>query len=344
MKSLIDRLRVERCLEREDYYRLLSGFDDEVLSYANTNAREVADNVFGKGVYVRGLIEVTNYCRNNCYYCGIRRDNSGVERYRLTKEQILECCYKGDRLGFNTFVLQGGEDYTLGSEWLVDLIATIRKEFPLVAITLSLGEKSKEEYKQLFDAGANRYLLRHETAKKEHYDQLHPSSMLFERRMECLRNLKEIGFQTGVGMMVGSPNQTVDNLVADIEFITSFMPQMIGIGPFIPQINTPFSKESAGSVDMTLMLISILRMVLPNALIPSTTAVATLSETGHRRGVLAGANVIMPNLTTVEHKAKYALYDNKKFTDTESIEGVKKLDGELNKIGYHIDYQRGDFK
>lgn len=344
MKLLIDRLYKERYLEKEEYQYLLSNFDSEVLNYINELARETAIENFGNNIYIRGLIEVSNFCRNNCYYCGIRRSNLNVERYRLTKEQILESCRIGNNLGLKTFVLQGGEDGGMKDDFIEEVIRSIRTEFPENAITLSLGEKSKETYQRFFNAGANRYLLRHETANKAHYNKLHPVEMSFEKRMESLHNLKEIGFQTGAGMMVGSPYQTIENLVEDILFIQSFSPQMIGIGPFIPQHDTPFANESAGSIEMTLLLLSILRLILPNALIPSTTALASIGNNGRERGILAGANVVMPNLSPEEYRSKYALYDNKQSFGAEAAEGLSKLEKQLQSIGYRISYERGDYK
>lgn len=343
-KELADILRRERTLPADGYRRLLSEYDADLLDHIGGLARETAQAHFGSEIYIRGLIEVSNHCRNNCYYCGIRSGNTGVERYRMSKEDILACCRAGHGLGFRTFVLQGGEDAAMNEAFVTDLVRAIRAEFPDSAITLSLGEYSREAYQSFFDAGANRYLLRHETANREHYGKLHPASMSFERRMGSLRALKDIGYQTGTGIMVGSPGQTVDNIVEDILFIQGFEPEMIGIGPYLPQRDTPFADEPAGSLDRTLMLISIFRLMFPTALIPSTTSLATITPDGRERGILAGANVVMPNLSPSENRDKYALYDNKKAFGAEASEGLAELEAQLKKIGYTISYNRGDFK
>lgn len=343
-KELADILRRERRLPPDGYRRLVTARDAGLLDHINSLAREVAQANYGNAVYVRGLVEVSNYCRNNCYYCGIRRGNCNVERYRLSKEQILESCRLGDRLGFRTFVLQGGEDPSMNEAFVTDLVGAIRSEFPDSAITLSLGEYSREAYQKFFDAGADRYLLRHETANRDHYGQLHPVSMSFDRRMESLHALKEIGYQTGTGIMVGSPGQTADNIVEDILFMESFQPQMIGIGPYLPQRDTPFAGERAGGLEDTLMLISIFRLMFPAALIPSTTSLATVAHDGRERGILAGANVVMPNLSPPENRAKYALYDNKRAFGAEAAEGLRELEAQMERIGYEVSYDRGDFK
>lgn len=343
MEGLVDKLRRERHLESEEYAFLIESAHGPLLDYAMWQAREVALSRFGNSIFIRGLIEITNYCRNDCYYCGIRRSNLNVPRYRLSKETILECCRWGNMLGFRTFVLQGGEDAALGDQWIEELVRDIRREFPEAAITLSLGERSREAYLRFYEAGANRYLLRHETAVAEHYRRLHPASMSFERRMKCLHELKEIGYQTGTGMMVGSPWQTVDDLVRDIEFIEEFRPQMIGIGPYIPQDDTPFAGRPPGSMDTTLMLLAIFRLMFPDALIPSTTALATIAPEGRERGILAGANVVMPNLSPSDAREKYALYNDKKATGLESAEGLRGLEAQLESIGYRISCERGDY-
>ncbi|NDW12405.1 [FeFe] hydrogenase H-cluster radical SAM maturase HydE [Bacteroides sp. 214] len=343
MRKLIDNLKSKRCLSREDITLLLTSLDEDLLIYINKVAREATDARFGKTVYARGLIELTNYCRNNCYYCGIRRENKQVERYRLTADEILECCRQGDRLGLKTFVLQGGEDPRLTDNFLEDVLLRIKKEFPNHAVTFSLGEKSRESYQKFFAAGADRYLLRHETATREHYQQLHPEDMSFDNRINCLHELKAIGYQTGAGMMIGSPGQTVENIVEDILFIKKLRPQMVGIGPFIPQHDTPFANEPAGSIDLTLMVISIIRLLLPDALMPSTTALATLNQHGYQRGILAGANVVMPNLTPQEYRAKYAIYDNKKAMFFAVEQEFEELKQQITSIGYHLSNSRGDY-
>ena len=306
-------------------------------------AREVALDGFGKGVYVRALIEISSYCRNNCYYCGLRCGNTLAQRYRLDKEQILECCDEAAALGFNTFVLQGGEDTVQTDEWLSDVVAAIRAKHPSRAITLSVGERTVEGYAMLRAAGADRYLLRHETADLAHYSFLHPRSMSLDNRRRCLNDLKALGYQVGSGMMVGSPGQRVEYIVKDLMLLDELRPQMIGIGPFIPATGTPFTCEPAGSVDDTLLLISLLRLRFPRALIPATTAVATLCCNGTERAILAGANVVMPNVTPLCFRDKYSIYDNKKNNGSESAQQLDALAVRLEKIGYYIDFGRGDF-
>lgn len=343
MEHLVDILRSEHHLPPEGYAALIDSAAGSILDYAMQNAREVAVARFGNGIFIRGLIEITNYCRNDCYYCGIRRSNRHVERYRMSREQILARCRMGHKLGFRTFVLQGGEDAALSDAWIEETVHDIRTEFPDCAITLSLGERTREAYLRFYNAGANRYLLRHETATPEHYALLHPSFMSFEHRMQNLRELKEIGYQTGTGIMVGSPGQTTEHIVRDIMFIESFRPQMIGLGPYIPQDDTPFAGQPAGDIRTTLMLLSIFRLMFPDALIPSTTALATLAPDGRERGILAGANVVMPNLSPEDTRAKYALYNDKKATGLESAEGLRGLETQLETIGYHISFERGDY-
>lgn len=343
MKNLVDRLRREKHLESEEYLRLLMSVNEDLLKYINTSAREVAVERFGKAIYARGLIEITNYCRNNCYYCGIRCGNATLERYRLSIEQILDCCETGSKLGLKTFVLQGGEDPLMNEDFITELVTVIRSHFPDHAITLSLGEHSEKAYKRFFAAGANRYLLRHETANPAHYASLHPAKMSHQKRMDCLWTLKETGYQTGAGFMVGSPGQRLEHLVEDILFLQKLRPEMIGIGPFIPQKETSFASEPAGSVEMTLMLISILRLVFPDALLPATTALATLTH-GYEQGILAGANVVMPNLTPKGYREKYAIYDNKKAARMELEKEYKELNEQVNSIGYYISDAHGDYK
>ena len=306
-------------------------------------ARRVTEENFGKGVYVRALIEISSYCKNNCLYCGLRSSNRATVRYRLTKEQVLECCREGASLGFNTFVLQGGEDPLQDDAWLADVVSSIKDEFPSKAVTLSVGERSENGYAMLRSAGADRYLLRHETACEKHYSLLHPAVMSAGRRKHCLQVLKELGFQIGGGMMVGSPGQGIDELVADLMFLDALKPAMIGIGPFIPANGTPFAGEPSGSVDMVLLLISLLRLRFPKALIPATTALATLCADGTERGVLAGANVVMPNLTPRMYAGKYTIYNDKKCCDSESARQLDVLEKRLKAIDRSIDYSRGDY-
>ena len=344
MKRLIDKLKEEHTLTNEEFAHLLSHYDDETLAYINLQAREVANAHFGKGVYIRGLIEISNHCRNNCKYCGIRKDNWQADRYRLSKEMILDCCEHGYKLGFRSFVLQGGEDPKRSDYDMEEIIAEIRRCYPECAITLSIGEKPSKAYERYFMKGANRYLLRHETIDRGHYYCLHPYEMSNERRIKCLRELKRIGYQTGTGIMVGSPLQTVEYLIEDIRFIESFHPEMIGIGPFIPHQRTPFCDEKPGSVELTLLLLSIFRLMHPKALIPSTTALASLAPDGRVRGILAGANVVMPNLSPIIVRNKYDLYDQKVAFGAEAAEGLAALERELNEIGRHISWSRGDYQ
>ena len=343
MKDLIDQLRAKHKLTPEGYRALLTMRDPQDVEYLMEQAREVALARFGKGIFVRGLIELTNVCRNDCLYCGIRRSNSNVSRYTLTREQVLDSCEHGYKIGFRTFVLQGGEWGEDRSTWIAELIQDIRQRWPECAITLSLGEHTRETYAMWREAGADRYLLRHETHNERLYSLLHPEGMTIQHRLQCLDWLKELGFQVGAGIMVGSPFQSLNSIVEDIMYLVDFKPHMIGIGPFIPQHETPFSRFPAGSVDLTARLYAILRLALPQALIPSTTAMATLSPDGRLHGILAGANVVMPNLSPTDNRAKYALYDNKASFGAESAQGIKKLVDELSSIGYHIDWSRGDF-
>ena len=343
MKHLIDKLRSNRRLDAEEYKALLLCRDTELAAYLQELAREEALACFGNKIFIRGLIEITNRCRNNCYYCGIRKENRNIVRYELAQEEILSCCHEGYRLGFRTFVLQGGEAPAVKDEGMVETVAAIRQSFPDCAITLSLGETSREAYERFFLAGANRYLLRHETCNEGHYHRLHPAEMSLSHRLQCLDWLKEIGYQVGTGIMVGSPGHTVDHLVEDILFIEQFRPQMIGIGPFLPHHDTPFASCPPGSLTQTLTLLSIFRLMHPQALIPSTTALASLTPDGRVKGILAGANVVMPNLSPVEQRKNYALYDNKASMGSEAAEGLRLLAQRLAAIGYEIDKSRGDY-
>lgn len=343
MKQWIDKLRKERTLRQEEFRQLLTGCDAETLRYINRQAQEVSLLHFGNKIYIRGLIEVSNCCRNNCYYCGIRKGNPTIERYRLTEESILDCCKQGYELGFRTFVLQGGEDPALTDDQIEKTVSAIRQNYPDCAITLSLGEKPRDAYERFFRAGANRYLLRHETHNEQHYQQLHPAEMSGKRRLQCLQDLKNIGYQTGTGIMVGSPGQTVEHIIEDILFIERLRPEMIGIGPFLPHHDTPFAEYPGGTVEQTLLLLSIFRLMHPSALIPATTALATLTPNGRERGILAGANVVMPNLSPREERKKYELYNDKASLGAESAEGLAALQKQLNAIGYEISTERGDF-
>lgn len=342
MMYLVDKLRKEHSLSRRQYKDLLTTSDSQVVDYLMRQAREVAQQQFGKGIYLRGLIELSNVCRNNCLYCGIRCSNCHIGRYTLTADQVMACCEQGYDIGFRTFVIQGGEWDEQRSPWIAELIQQIRQRWPDCAITLSLGEHPRETYAMWREAGADRYLLRHETHNRRLYSLLHPQEMSHAHRLQCLDWLKELGFQVGCGIMVGAPFQTIDSVVDDIEYLIAFGPHMIGMGPFIPQRDTPLGRFPAGSVDLTARLYAILRLAMPMALIPSTTAMATLAPDGRLRGILAGANVVMPNLSPTDTRQLYALYNNKASLGAESAQGIKMLADELSSIGYHIDWSRGD--
>ena len=342
MRSLVDTLRERHELAPNQYLALLTMHDPQDVEYLTGQAREVAQKQFGRGIFLRALIELSNVCRNDCLYCGIRRSNRHVARYTLTRDQVLNCCEKGYQFGFRTFVLQGGEWGEERSQWIADLIREIRQNWPDCAITLSLGEHPRETYALWRDAGADRYLLRHETHNERLYSLLHPRELTIQHRLQCLEWLKELGYQVGAGIMVGAPFQSLKAIVEDIQYLIDFKPHMIGIGPFIPQSDTPLGRFPAGSVDLTARLYAIMRLAIPHALIPSTTAMATLASDGRCRGILAGANVVMPNLSPVENRSQYALYDNKAALGAESVQGIKLLEDELASIGYHIDWSRGD--
>lgn len=343
-KAVVDRLEKTQFLEKQELELLLQTNDTELLEYLRERADAVRRNIYGTKIFMRGLIEFTNYCKNDCFYCGIRRSNSNAERYRLSKEQILDCCETGYELGFRTFVLQGGEDVFDTDEWLCDLIRAIKADYPECAITMSVGERSKESYQALYDAGADRYLLRHETADEEHYGKLHPKELSLENRKQCLWTLKEIGFQVGCGFMVGSPYQTIDTLYQDLELIRDLHPHMVGLGPFIPHKDTPFREEQAGTLDQTLRLLSIVRLIQPHTLLPSTTALGTIHPKGREKGILAGANVVMPNLSPTDVRGKYLLYDNKICTGDEAAECRFCMQKRMESIGYQVVVDRGDFR
>lgn len=344
MKKLIDCLEVMGILSEEEFVYLISNANQELIEYAGEKARTLATKVYGNQIYIRGLIEVSNYCKNDCYYCGIRKSQKTCQRYRLTKEDILSCCEEGYNLGFRTFVLQGGEDAWFTDAVLSDIIYSIKAKYENCAVTLSMGERSYDSYKQLFDAGADRYLLRHETADEVHYRYLHPDSLSSKHRKECLWNLKEIGYQVGTGFMVGSPGQTPEMIAKDLKFIYDLKPNMVGIGPFVPAKGTPFEKEKAGTLSQTLFLLSLIRIMLPEVLLPATTALGTIDPNGREKGILMGANVVMPNLSPKEVRKKYALYDNKLCTGEESAQGKEDLIKRMEKIGYVIAETRGDSK
>ena len=342
--EIIDQIKNEQTIYRKQLQALLATTDEQATSYLRDTARKVADDIYGKQVFIRGLIEFTNYCKNDCIYCGIRRSNPNAQRYRLTEEEILSCCTNGYELGFRTFVLQGGEDPYFTDERICDIVAKIKQDYPDCAVTLSIGEKDKASYQAFYDAGADRYLLRHETADEAHYQSLHPAEMSFQHRIQCLYDLKEIGYQVGCGFMVGSPGQTVDTLYEDLMFIKKLQPHMVGIGPFIPQKDTPFGQEPAGTMEQTLRLLSIIRLIHPHVLLPSTTALGTIHPLGREKGIQAGANVVMPNLSPVAVREKYKLYDNKICTGDEAAECRHCMVRRMESVGYQVVVSRGDFK
>ncbi len=321
---------------------ILHEASEEEKEYLLTTAQKISRSVFGTDVYLRGLIEFTNYCKNDCYYCGIRCSNKNASRYRLTKDEILSCCDKGAELGFQTFVLQGGEDPYYTDDLVCEIVSAIKMAHPDCAVTLSIGERSYESYKRFYDAGADRYLLRHETANEDHYSMLHPASLSGAHRKQCLRDLKEIGYQVGCGIMVGSPHQTIENIYEDILFMQDLQPHMIGIGPFIAHKDTPFKDQPSGSVEDTIRLLSILRILFPKVLLPATTALGTADAMGREKGILAGANVLMPNLSPSRVRDKYLLYDGKICTGEEAAECNVCLRARMSKIGYQVVDSRGD--
>lgn len=344
MKNLIDKLHETTMLSSTEFHTLMENRTPEIADYLFKKAREVQYQYYGNKVYIRGLIEFTNYCKNDCYYCGIRAGNSKAHRYRLDEETILACCANGYELGFRTFVLQGGEDPFFTDERMVTIIQKIRTTYPECAITLSVGEKSLDTYQKFYDAGANRYLLRHETYNSDHYSRLHPPSLTAANRQTCLKHLQEIGYEVGTGFMVGSPYQTTEHLVQDLIFIKELNPQMIGIGPFISHSDTPFAKESSGTMELTLFLIGILRLMIPGALLPATTALGTIDPHGRELGILAGANVVMPNLSPPQVRQDYLLYDNKLCTGEESAELLSELKARMSRIQYEVVSARGNSK
>lgn len=330
-------------LTKEEFIGLMQAADDaEVRERLRTEAVRLRKKYYGDKVFTRGLIEFTNYCKNDCYYCGIRRGNRNAQRYRLTKEEILECCREGYGLGFRTFVLQGGEDPYYTDERMTEMIRSIKEEYPDCALTLSIGEKPYESYRKFREAGADRYLLRHETADEAHYGMLHPESMRLETRKKCLYDLKSLGYQVGAGFMVGSPGQTPETLAEDMLFLKELQPHMVGIGPFLPHHETKFAEEKAGSVDQTLFLLSVIRILLPKVLLPATTALGTADPRGREKGMEAGANVVMPNLSPVSHRKQYELYDNKICTGDEAAECRMCLSRRMQSVGYRLVEERGD--
>lgn len=342
--DIIERFITNPQLTKEEYEKLINRAEDkEAAKLLAEKAMQIRKQHYGNKVYTRGLIEFTNYCKNNCHYCGIRCGNKNASRYRLTEEEILECCREGYRLGFRTFVLQGGEDPYFTDHRMVSLIKMIREGYPDCALTLSIGEKSYESYRLFREAGANRYLLRHETANEAHYSHLHPSNMSLQNRKNCLLWLKELGYQTGAGFMVGSPGQKREHLAEDLVFLNELKPHMVGIGPFIPHHDTIFANEKPGSVELTLFLLSVVRILLPKVLLPATTALGTMAADGRIRGLMAGANVVMPNLSPLKNRKRYDLYDNKISTDQEAAEGKESLNRQVRQAGFCLADERGDF-
>ena len=344
LNVLIDRVVAGESLTVEEYALLIKERNPASAARLAAAATERRQAIYGNTVYIRGLIEVSNICKNNCYYCGIRAGNQNCDRYRLTEEDILSACEEGYELGFRTFVLQGGEDGYFTDERLTSLLRAIKETHPDCAVTLSLGERSRESYQNLYDAGADRYLLRHETATKSHYERLHPSPLSFDERMRCLYDLREIGYQVGCGFMVGSPYQTDEDIARDLKFIEKFKPDMCGIGPFIPHKDTVFADFSPGTLELTCYLLSIVRLIHPPVLLPSTTALGTIHPEGRELGILAGANVVMPNLSPASVRKKYMLYDNKVSDGAESAQSKAELQRRMASIGYEVVTARGDVK
>ena len=341
-EKLIWKLRETGSLTLGEYADLIANRNEASRQLLAKLAAEQAGAVYGNRVFVRGLVEISNLCKNDCLYCGIRRGNKQCDRYRLTREQILDCADEGYRLGFRTIVMQGGEDGFFTDDVVCDVVGSIKRMHPDCAVTLSLGERSKESYQRLYDAGADRYLLRHETADRDHYQSLHPAEMSFENRMQCLRDLHEIGYQTGCGFMVGSPGQTVAHLAKDLKFVETFQPEMCGIGPFIPHRDTPLGNQPAGTVELTCYLLSIIRLIKPNILLPATTALGSIDPMGREKGILSGANVVMPNLSPADVRGKYMLYNNKLSSGAEAAQNLEELKTRMAAIGYEVVVDRGD--
>ena len=335
-KTLLNKLKNEHSLTLDEYRYLLEHRDRESMEIAAGYAKAFQNQYYGNQVYIRGLVEFTNYCRNNCLYCGIRRDNQNCQRYRLNKQEIVDCANDGYDMGFRTIVLQGGEDFAYSDDDICDIIRSIRSAHEDLVVTLSIGERSRESYRRYYDAGARRYLLRHETASPELYAKLHPAELSWEHRMNCLKDLKEIGYQVGAGFMVESPGQTMRDLAMDLKFVEEFKPDMCGIGPFITHQDTPFSNEPSGTLETTLFCLSLIRMIYPMVLLPATTALGTIHPRGREMGIMAGANVVMPNLSPASVRKKYALYDNKICTGEEAAECLECLKRRMERIRYQI--------
>lgn len=340
MTELIEKLYLTGNLDDNELKSLIES--NECSDLLAECADKIRQKYYGKKVFLRGLIEISNYCRNNCYYCGIRRENKNTKRYRLSREQILSCCETGYKLGFRTFVMQGGEDSYFTDEFVCTLISEIKKRYPECAVTLSLGERSYESYYKMKEAGADRYLLRQEAASSELYKKIHPPEMSLESRIKCLFNLRELGYQVGAGFMVGVPFQSTENIIEDLRFLQKLQPHMIGIGTFIPHHETPFASENSGTLELTIRLLGIIRLMFPKVLLPATTALGTISPNGRELGLKTGCNVVMPNLSPVSVRKKYDLYDNKICTDEESAECVLCLQNRIQSVGYEVSSERGD--
>ena len=341
-EMLIRKLARDRILKEEEFRELIESYTEEELSFARSLARETREEAYGKDVYIRGLIELTSYCSCNCLYCGIRAGNRSAERYRLSRQQVMECCRKGYDLGFRTFVIQGGEDHFFTDEVVEDMVRAIKMLYPDCAVTLSLGERSEESYRRLYLAGADRYLLRHETADEDHYSRLHPEGESLSVRMNHLWQLKEIGYHVGTGFMVGSPYQSSRTLAKDMIFLKELEPEMVGIGPFVPHHESEFRDFPSGSVNLTLFMLSLIRIMLPYSLIPATTSLGTVDGEGREKGMQSGANVVMPNLSPMDVREKYLLYDNKAYTGSEAAESLSLIIGSMSRIGYQVVVDRGD--
>ncbi|MGN0438848.1 MAG: [FeFe] hydrogenase H-cluster radical SAM maturase HydE [Lachnospiraceae bacterium] len=337
--ALIQKLAKYHSLSETEYAYLLDNYSVEARDKLKAYAVKQRKEIYGNYIYIRGLIEISNICKNDCYYCGIRKSNEKASRYRMSSDEIFHCCEDGYKLGFRTFVLQGGEDGYFTDDKMCDIVKIIKKQYPDCRITLSLGERSRNSYQRLFDAGADRYLLRHETHTKSHYCEMHPKEMSYEHRMECLYWLKDIGYQVGCGFMVGSPGQTNEMIARDLKFVEEFQPHMCGIGPFIPHRDTPFGNCAPGTLERTCYLLSIIRLIKPNILLPATTALGTIAKDGQEQGILSGANVIMPNLSLDKFKDKYELYNNKRYEAAKDVDDLKKR---MEQIGYEVVVDQGD--
>ncbi|MBR3970806.1 MAG: [Ruminococcus sp.] len=343
MTELIEKLWETGNLSDCELEALITDTHEDTAVLLAERADSVRKKYYGRKVFLRGLIEISSYCKNDCFYCGIRRSCKSAQRYRLDREQILDCAEIGYNLGLRTFVMQGGEDAFFTDDYICGIVSELRRRYPDCAITLSLGERSAESYRKLKAAGADRYLLRHETASEELYNKIHPNEMSLDNRIKCLYNLKETGFQTGAGFMVGVPWQTSADLVRDLRFLQDLQPHMIGIGPFIPHKDTPFRDAKSGSFELTIRMLGILRLMFPKVLLPATTALGTISEAGRTAGLKTGCNVIMPNISPRDAREKYNLYDNKLISGGETAEGISLLRAEIEAAGYEIADERGDF-